>query len=268
MTNPKYMKKIFIAFLLFPALIYAEPDARLTHVTGKVYLQPKNLAHDQWIAAEANSPLAEGDVIRTADGSQAEVTLDGNSVILLSEKTELKADSLQNRLTRFFLSIGSLTAKIRKLRETDNQFQFKTPVAVAAVRGTELAVTYDETTENSDVGVFDEGQVSVEKEGQEPVLINEGQEVQVVKNAPIAAPQPIARLSIHRPDIVKARERIEFLKPQWKPLPALQRQEMRERLLAKPSERLEFKRPAHLRKNEQSIQKPPLKPLRPDIPDR
>jgi hypothetical protein len=263
------MKKIvlllsFLGPLLVPASLPADDSARegrLTNVTGKVYLRSKNLSAAEWVEAEKDTPIDEGDTIRTEAGSTAEVTLDGDSVVLLNENTELKADALTRAKTRFFLALGSLTAKIRKLTEPDQRFDFKTPVAVAAVRGTELAVTYDGEEAPAVIGVFDEGQVAVESEGHDDVIVNAGEETEVTKTDRPLPPRPLAKLLVNRPNIVHVRERVQFIKPQWKPIPVRERQMFRARLLEKP--RLQFQRPERLPRRER-----PNRPARPERPPR
>ncbi len=221
-------------------------DARITNVTGKVYIRAKGLGPNEWVRAENDTPLADGDTIRTDAGAKAEVTMDGDSVVHLSENTELVADVLERAATRFFLALGSLTAKIRALSEPSERFYIKTPVAVAAVRGTELAVTYEGEEAPAVVGVFDEGQVVVETEGNEDVILNPNQETEIGEGTAPTTPQPLAKLLVNRPGIVHVRERVQFLKPRWQEIPAAKRREFRTRLLAKPRERIEFKRPVRL----------------------
>jgi hypothetical protein len=240
------MKKLLTFIFLLLPLSYAAAqsrEARLTNVSGKVYLRAKGLDSNQWVEAEKDTPLEEGDTIRTGENSSAEVTVDGDSVVLLNSNTAMETNMLQSAITRFSLAWGSLTAKIRKIRESNERVYFKTPVAVAAVRGTELAVSYDENNqeEGAVVGVFDEGQVAVESEGHDDVIINQNEETEVKKDAAPTAPRPLEKLLVNRPNIVHVRERIVFLKPNWQPVAPLKRIEYREHLLHKP--RLRYERP-------------------------
>jgi hypothetical protein len=238
------MKRILLLtlFLLPLGASAQEPDARLTNKVGKVYIRPANFPSGEWAEAEAGTPLQEGDAIRTDNGANAEISLDGDTVVLLNQNSEFKADSLKSRFTKFFLSLGSLTAKIRKLQNKDDQFQIRTPVAVAAVRGTELAVDAG-GGESAVVGVFDEGQVAVQTEGHEDVVVNAGEETEVATGAMPIKPRPLEKLLVARPNIVHVRERIVFLKPRWQALPPAQRREFRARLLERPRIRHEFRRP-------------------------
>lgn len=232
---------IFSCFLQAP--LFAESEGRLTQTNGKVYIRPKSLPANEWIAAEPNMPLEEGDTIRTDTGGSAEISLDGDTVIHLGENTELKADTFQSQIKRFFMSLGSLSAKIRKMRQAQEQFHIKTPLAVAAVRGTELAVTYEGEDQPAVIGVFDEGQVVVETEGNEEVVLNPGQETEIAKDSRPIAPRPLEKLQVNRPQIVSVRERAQFLHARWESIPPAKRHEFRSRMLAKPRTQHEFKRP-------------------------
>jgi hypothetical protein len=219
-------------------------------------------------AVEVDTPLAEGDTLRTDEGASAEVTFDGDSIIQLGQKTELETSFLQSTLTRFSLAWGSLTAKIRKLRQADERVYFKTPVAVAAVRGTELAVTYEGEEPEAVVGVFDEGQVAVQSEGNDDVIVNAGQETSVQKDIKPLAPRPLEKLLVQRPQIIRVRERIEFIKPRWNTLPPLKRQEIRERLLKKPRLQFEPNRPRFNAPPKPERREQPSRPNHPPRPQR
>src|SRR5688572_30410830 len=108
--NLSIMKRVSITMALLvlfspSVLMFASTEGRLTQLTGKVYLRSSELPSEEWLEAEPGMPLQEGDTLRTDQGASAEVTLDGETVVLLQENTELAADSLQGRLTRFFLSL-------------------------------------------------------------------------------------------------------------------------------------------------------------------
>lgn len=231
MKNQNWIFMGLIWLLVCP--VFGENDAgadwRVTSVTGSVLVQSADTP-DAWIEAEADMPIESGDVIKTTDGASAEIAAGGDTVVLLEEKTELKAENLNSRFTKLFLSIGSLTAKIKSLLRPDDQFHIRTTIAVAAVRGTEVAVTSSGGDGPTYIGVFDEGAVSVEAENGSTQLAS-GEETEVLKGAPPAAPRPLRHFVPLRPRVVRARERALALKAGWRPLPAALRRERRQRFI-------------------------------------
>lgn len=83
-----------------------------------------------------------------------------SSVIRLGPNTDFLVNSLDTAESEFFLGIGRLVAKLRSLA-AGREVRFRTATAVAAVRGTELAVEQENDDAPTRVGVFDEGQVVV-----------------------------------------------------------------------------------------------------------
>ena len=108
-----------------------------------------------------NMELSEGDTVITGSGAKAEIMEKDSSVIVLNENTTFTI--VEERIRRrFFLSWGSVWAKVKKLAGWN--FQIESPVTVAGVRGTEFFVCF--TDDSSQVGVV-EGKVDVfdKKEG-------------------------------------------------------------------------------------------------------
>ncbi len=108
-----------------------------------------------------NMELSEGDTIITGSGAKAEIMEKDSSVIVLNENTTFTIIEEKTQ-RRFFLSWGSVWAKVKKLAGWN--FQIESPVTVAGVRGTEFFVCF--TDDSSQVGVV-EGKVDVldKKEG-------------------------------------------------------------------------------------------------------
>ena len=143
------------------------------------------------LAVELHDKLATG-----ADG-QMVVTLLDTSKLELGESSSLVIDdSAMSSSHRGLVSLG-----LGKLRATvaplgsNSVFEVHTPNAVAAVRGTEFAVTYQPAAgaENSLVQVY-KGKVAVSNPATPnvpPVLLNEGQQTSVEGAKPPAAPSPL-----------------------------------------------------------------------------
>ena len=118
------------------------------------------------IDAFINMELSQGDTIITGPGAKAEIMEKDSSVIVLNENTTFTILEEKTR-SRFFLSWGSVWAKVKKL--TAWGFHIESPVAVAGVRGTEFFVYF--TEDSAEVGVID-GRVDVfdKKEGKHYLL--------------------------------------------------------------------------------------------------
>jgi len=199
-------------------------DARLTAVTGEVTVLPADGGEES--AAEVGMPLEEGDRVVTAAGAEAEVALDGGSLVTVRESSDFKLEKTAKAETSFLLAFGSLLAKIQKLGS--QSLQVRTPSAVAAVRGTEFGVEVE--GENSHVGVFDEGRVEVGGSGGKEVL-TPNQETSVEKGrAPLRA-APLRRFVVQRARMQAQLRRLRAIRRNWKSLPPDRRREMRRRTL-------------------------------------
>ncbi len=125
----------------------------------------------EWVPAKLKMELFEGDVIRTAKESRAEITLTDKSVLRIGEQTELELTkasiSKKTKEVQSNLKKGKLWANIAQAGPS-RTFQVKAPTAVCAVRGTIYRIDADSTTT---VLVYD-GAVDVgplaKLEGKEP----------------------------------------------------------------------------------------------------
>lgn len=198
-------------------------EARLTSVEGTVYLHPQDREEGDFVKAQADAELDEGDLVRTGKDGRAEITVDGETVIALEPNTDFVLTSLAPESTEFHLGIGAIAAKIKKLLE-GQAMSFRTPTAVAAVRGTELGVSQDGDESPARVGVFDEGNVAVTgAKGGDEVRLGPGQETEVAKGQ-IARPRELRAFAPLRQRVLRCRQRQDFWRKSWRPL------ERRERL--------------------------------------
>lgn len=227
------MRHALAAFLAF-SLLAAVPvraqeerwDARLAAVSGDVTVHSVDGSPE--VSGEAGMPLEEGDRVVVAEGGSAEIALDGGSLITLRENSDFKLEKTTKGESSFFLSLGSLLAKIQKLGP--QRLRVRTPTAVAAVRGTEFGVEVD--GDDSHIGVFDEGKVEVTGDkGGPPELLISNQETSVKKgDAPGHAAQ-LKRFMAHRAQMRGQGRRLAAIKAKWKALPPGQRQEMRKKFM-------------------------------------
>ncbi|MDP6499721.1 MAG: FecR family protein [Candidatus Marinimicrobia bacterium] len=164
------MKKITPSFtiLAFSLLVFLISDAntagkqfgKISLPLGKVEVQSPG--SDSWVKAKPNRPVFEGDVIRTAAKSRAEITLKGGGKIRLGEKSELELNEANVKpMTKNFkakLKRGNVFVSAKAAFGEKKNVQLRTPTAVAAIRGTKYRAKAGE--DESEVLVYD-GKVDV-----------------------------------------------------------------------------------------------------------
>lgn len=127
---------------------------------GKVEVQSSG--SDSWEKAKPNRPVFEGDIIRTAAKSRAEITLKGGGKIRLGEKSELELNEANVKpMTKNFkakLKRGNVFVSAKAAFGEKKNVQLRTPTAVAAIRGTKYRAKAGE--DESEVLVYD-GKVDV-----------------------------------------------------------------------------------------------------------
>ncbi len=210
-------------------------EARLTRVEGNVYLHLRDHPFGTFIAAEEGAPIEEGDRILTGADGLAEVSLGGESLIQVESKSDFTVKSLAPARTEFHLGLGTLLAKIRSLLP-DQHLEFSTPVAVAAVRGTELAIAQEEG-KPAHVGVFDEGHVAVTSSGKGGggVTVGPGQETEVRPSGKPAKAHPLQVFLAQRDKMTPLRKRREAVHRNWVNRSPEEIREIRNSLRKKPS---------------------------------
>jgi hypothetical protein len=128
----------------------------------------------------------------------------------------------------------------------------RTPAAVASVRGTEFGVEVDgEETDQTHVGVFDEGKVAVAGASGEPELLKANQETSVRRGGRPMAAYQLRRFVRHRQFMRSFRKRAQAVRKGWRALAAAQRQQKRREML----QRLKQLRQQRLQKIQQIKQK-------------
>ena len=116
-----------------------------------------------------NDPIYMNDFIETKSESRCEIKLKDGSVLNVNENTLLQIDKQFNKRkekrTSLQLFLGSIWLKVKKLVSPTDEFSVRTPVGVAAVRGTDFKM---EMTADSTLKVMvDEGTVDC---GEAPML--------------------------------------------------------------------------------------------------
>jgi hypothetical protein len=133
------MKRIAIVFtllLLAGTLAFAQSQARVRTVTGKVEILG---AQQAWVPVKAGMNLGLGTTISTGFNSTAVLEL-GSSVLQVKPLTRLRLNELVARqgtvTTDLFLQVGKIRAEVKSAEGLAQDFKVKSPVSTAAVRGT------------------------------------------------------------------------------------------------------------------------------------
>jgi hypothetical protein len=165
----------------------------ITYLEGQV--QVKKSGEAQWIPGHANMILGENDQIKVLAQSRAELILDNQSVMRLSENTLLTIHKLEKEKntgkenTRMGISLGRVWVKVSKFFNPASRTDVKTPTVIAGVQGTiyQLSVAADQSTT---IQVY-EGAVNVYNPFPKALPSAPGAPAQVEKPREIAGPQEV-----------------------------------------------------------------------------
>jgi hypothetical protein len=124
----------------------------ITYLEGPV--QVKKSGEAQWSSARPNMILLDNDQIKVPGQSRAELILDNQSVMRLSENTLLtihkleEEKAMQKETARIGISAGRLWVRVAKLFNPASRYDVKTPTAIAGVQGTiyQIMVAGDQST--------------------------------------------------------------------------------------------------------------------------
>lgn len=127
--------------------------------------QVKKAGETEWSSARPNMILSESDQIRVLAKSRAELILDNQTVMRLSENTWLTIEKLeeeaatQKETARVQLSLGKLWTRTARLFNPSSRYDVATPTAIAGVAGTVYQVRVGDDKSTS-IQVF-QGAVNV-----------------------------------------------------------------------------------------------------------
>ena len=164
------MKKIISSFILltFSILVFFVSDVntagkqfgKISLPLGKVEVQATGV--EAWEKAKPNRPVFEGDVIRTAPKSRAEITLQGGGKMRIGENSELEltAANVKPMAKNFSANLkkGNIFVSAKAVFGEKKSVSVRTPTAVAAIRGTKYRAKAGD--DESEVLVYD-GKVDV-----------------------------------------------------------------------------------------------------------
>jgi hypothetical protein len=172
-----------------------------------------------WRPAKVGDKLREADLLRTGKNSTAVLRLDGadSSLIYVAPNTLLRITTLVTaktggRQSRFLVSRGGVTSKVRGLLNRESTLEVRTPACMGGVRGTELAVTA--SAEGLTAFGVTEGAIAVTAEGQE-VPIPAGMMNRTKPGEAPSPPEPLPtslEITLEQPaaDLMTNRPRLEL----------------------------------------------------------
>ena len=137
--------KLLILLLISVFVLNADFIGEVDFKMGE--LKVKNVKLKNWKELEEEDPVSVGDTLRTGKESKCEIVLNDGSIIRLNENTIYSIDAMKNEKSKVIfkgmLIKGQVWTNVDKKDKRERDFEVKTPVAVAAVIGTNYRLNYD-----------------------------------------------------------------------------------------------------------------------------
>ena len=116
-------------------------EVRIKSVKGDVEVKSSG---GDWEKAVVGMVLKEGAQVSSGYGAEAELVMADNSLVTVSQLTQIKIDKFFKEKTRVMtdlgLKIGKIRAKVQRVGEELSDFKVVTPTSVVSVRGTGMDV--------------------------------------------------------------------------------------------------------------------------------
>lgn len=214
------MKKtlaLLCAFVAAPLWGTAERPLKATLTEARGDVQVSAAPDQEWEPAEAGITLGAEARLKTGPDSDADLLFEDGTAMHVDKNASLTLESAREKSdgTREFsirLWAGRLLSQVMK-RERSVSYRVRTPVAVAAVRGTEFVT--DAAEDATELAVF-EGQVettSLKDDAAvgEAVLVAPDQEISLAGGRPAGAPRALSRAmgDYRRANAARFRARID-----------------------------------------------------------
>jgi hypothetical protein len=178
------MRKIILLLSLLSAVVLSINAQQFIakEVTGRVEYQ---VPGGNWLTADKGIEIPVSATIST--GFQSRAILESpRSTIIVQPLTRLTIDELQNRgasnQTSISLRTGRISASVKKNEDEPTRFQVKSPIATAAVRGTEFTFNGFQLTVESGLVAFSSegGRIITVPLGGSSEMLEDGIPVEVV----------------------------------------------------------------------------------------
>ncbi len=217
------MRRLFIVFsLLLTVNVFAD-SAKVKYMIGEVRVKQVSIQKG-WTALTMQTPLQEKDIIRTGTEAYVEIELPDGSVTKMfgSSILELRnfPDPADNSFN-LFTGLGKFYFKVKKLLK--RQFKVSSPVAVAAIRGTEFLVLNkgDKTDLLVQDGTVDFSDLYMKQTVQVHAGFKSALSAGSLPNRPVALSekekQALKKLSTHRPGKTAPKTKPKKAKTKTKP---------------------------------------------------
>lgn len=133
-----YVVLCAVSIFIFSATTGWAFDAVIESLDGRVEVA---LGSGNWIPAQPGMVLGTGDMISSSFGARAVVRI-GDAVLTVRPLTRLRIDELAEREgvleSELFLQVGRVRSELRSGGNRVQEFRLRSPVATAAVRGTQF----------------------------------------------------------------------------------------------------------------------------------
>ncbi len=179
------IQKVFALLMLVSGIpvLLAQNGATFTEVNGKVEVQPAG--SDTWMAAETGMEISSNTMIATGFNATAALRM-GDSTVRVAPLTRLEFEEIIQQPdaveTRLNLPVGRMSAEVRSSDGRSQNFQVRSPISTAAVRGTDF--TYD-----GEQLIVSQGQVEVvNNQTAQSQPVQAGQQSTTVTDEPPSSP--------------------------------------------------------------------------------
>lgn len=171
--------------------------ATLTEMTGDVQTQTKDGA--AWEPAEPGVVLAADARLKTGAGASADLIFDDGTAVHAGENASLSVETAREDGTgrEFSLRLwaGRVLSQVLKREGSPARYRIRTPVAVAAVRGTEFVA--DASEGGTQLAVF-EGEIETQSLRDDAPLgdavsVKPEQEISLAAGRPAGRPRALSR---------------------------------------------------------------------------
>jgi hypothetical protein len=166
----------------------AQTLARATSIAGQVQYRTDDAASLQALSGSVDLP-STGSIITGPDGL-AEVRYSDGTVVSIKQNSVVKVGGKEEG--GIWVRLGRVVVRVQRMLSSGEPTEVRTPIAVAAVRGTEFGVWVDETT-RTQIYVF-EGTVGVSnvQVADREVMVGKGEMTTVVPLRPPSTPAPFS----------------------------------------------------------------------------
>jgi hypothetical protein len=204
MTNYKIvLSAILVAIFTFTTVAQeTERKCNIKSMIGSVKI--RRGASVNWIDARPKMPLKEKDAIRTFVESEVELETSEGTVLKIGENSTVEMSRFIGtgdvQSTKVKVLSGSILSNVKKLVNTNSSFEFETPTATAAIRGTTVgldvnkAKTVIKVYEGRVLVVPSGAKVGMELKENQMTSVAEGQKEVVVEKLEEKAPEIISEV--------------------------------------------------------------------------